>query len=434
MIINNLMKIKNLREEGGTWEAIFLRGLDYIGIKTLNKTLAQNFKIMFFFRKTRYLNKKRHIFAKPSKSILIVETGVLGDTMLVVNAFRNLANYCAENDYEFVLVCSSTMKKIYQKYAGIATIKYICFGNRDNITYSEYKKIIEELNTKKYEYIILRDGNPLGFLIAGTLEGEHRMYYSYDINMKKKVQKKLAYKIFNEIVEYDVDTFIPNIWKDILKKVGGGMDYITEVGRISVSKDDIIKYRNIIPEREYVLFCPEASIRSKSIDIERCNQIIRLLKKYNKMVVVSTNARDLRYTEELEKIVRENEVVSYLGNTNFEEFVSLVSQSRMMIGCDSGSVHLAAGLAVPCIVLTGYWDSIHFFPYVMDRVADKNTIPICIYPEPKPDCAYCRERGCLHETPECRESIREKFAVKCLADIDIKKISAEIDRILNEQG
>ena len=433
MIINDLIKIKNLREEGLTWKEIFLRGLDCVGIKTPNKTMIENFKEMSYLRKTRYINKMRYIFTKSSKSILIVETGVLGDTMLVVNAFRTLANYCAENDYEFVLVCSSAMNKIYQKYAGIVTIKYVCFGNRDNITYNEYKKITEELNIKKYEYIILRDSNPLGFRIAGTLEGEHRMYYSYDVRTRNKIEKKLAYKIFNEIVEYDVDTFIPNIWKDILKKVGVS-DYETEVGKISVDKIDIEKNREIIPQKEYVLFCPEASTRSRSIDIERCNQIIILLKKYSRTVIVSTNARDLEYTEDLAKVIKENEVVPYLGNTNFEEFVALVSEAKMMIGCDSGSVHLAAGLAVPCIVLTGYWDSIHFFPYVMDRVMDENAIPTCIYPEPKPACAYCGERGCLHETIECRERIREKLSVKCLADIDINNISVAIDKILNKQG
>lgn len=429
-MLSKINRIGELRKEGFTWKGIFLRLFEYLGIKIPNKSIIENLFELIVLKKMQIFSKIMANFKKNNKSILVIETGVLGDSMLVANAFQKLQIFCNKNEYEFTLVCSYSMAKIFRDYGGCVDAKYVCYHDRNNIKLGEYKEIIKKLNNQKYEYLILRDSNPVGFRLASIITAKNRLYYSYDIKTRNKMERRSVNKYFNEIVEFDTDTFIPDIWKKILVRLGI-TDYITEIGRLYIDERKIEKYKKQLPQSEYVLLCPEASTRSRSIDIDMCRKIITYIKKkYDFTIVISTNKRDESYTENMKQLILETNTIDYLGNTNFDAFIMLVKKAKAMIGCDSGSVHLAAGLAIPCICLTGYWDSTHFFPYKLEKVKFDDKVPYCIYPTEKPKCAYCGERGQLCGEIKCKERVQDGMSVKCLADISIDDVILGIKQII----
>lgn len=426
-----IQTIKQLRQKKVNWGQIFLYGLDSIGFNTIITFLSDLTLPIIKLTQThlikRYLAKNK----ESSREIIVIETGVLGDCILVTGALLTLQKYCIENGYNLTIICSKKMSDFFRKFANIIQANFLTYSDRDTYSSKEVKKIFSHTLNKKYKFCIRRDSNPFALKLATGIIAENSLYYSYDIDLKSKITKEISKVVFTEIRNISDIHFIPQIWKIILERVGI-KNYRTHQVFLNIPQTMLEKLQNFCPKNEYCVITPQASNRDRSIDIEKLKQIIHFLKtKKEYEIVISIDNKNPLYTEQVAKLVEEENIIGYLGNTNLDEFIVLLHYSSFVISCDTGAAHLAAHLKKKVIVLKGFWDLPYFLPYDFDA---KNSIsnPILIFPKKKPYCAYCGSRKKYAENPKCDQRLRSGFSVKCMNDIDNNDIFSIISEVINE--
>mgnify|MGYP002623884978 CR=1 FL=1 len=422
-----LQTIKALRKQKVSWIVIFYFGLEYLGLKKWLTCISIVMAKLYVLKNTSCIKRKFLANALPENKTIIVETGVLGDCMLVVDAFRELNDYCKKNDGELFIICSHAMANIFKNYAHIDAA-YICFKNRNNLTRTEIKSIKKSCRNIKFKCLLRRDGHPSALKLSSFIIAQKSLYYSYDVSTRSIFEQKVLPQVYTDIKLIKQDVFIPSVWKELLHDVGF-TDYKTKLGKISVPQADFD-----LPKSKYILICPEASNRTRTVDIEKIQAVIHhIRRKYSIEIVISSDCRDKNYKEELSALTNKYKITSYLGNTSLEEFIYLVSKATLLISCDSGQVHLAANSSVPCICLTGYWDLPYFVPYHFDQISNEDILPIILYPKKIPACAYCGPRGSFAESKECSDRIVKGLSVKCNFDIDNEDIFNAIDSVLEKK-
>ncbi|BEU88353.1 lipopolysaccharide heptosyltransferase I [Selenomonas sp. TAMA-11512] len=100
--------------------------------------------------------------------------------------------------------------------------------------------------------------------------------------------------------------------------------------------------------------------------------------------------------------------VSLVGRTSLIELAALIDRAALVIGGDTGPVHMAAGLRRKTIMLLGPTDANRNGPYGQLE----NAIEI------DRDCRYCWKRSCAR-------------GMDCLAKITVAEVQAKIRRVLN---
>ncbi|MDP6293138.1 MAG: glycosyltransferase family 9 protein [Candidatus Woesearchaeota archaeon] len=86
-----------------------------------------------------------------------------------------------------------------------------------------------------------------------------------------------------------------------------------------------------------------------------------LIKQGNKVCFVGNQA-DVASVQRIQKLMKEK-AQSMAGKTSLTEFFSWVTQCKAFVGCDSGTMHVAAAQGVPTIGLFGPNTPVRFAPY-----------------------------------------------------------------------
>ncbi|MBE6098096.1 MAG: glycosyltransferase family 9 protein [Schwartzia succinivorans] len=101
--------------------------------------------------------------------------------------------------------------------------------------------------------------------------------------------------------------------------------------------------------------------------------------------------------------------VNLVGRTSLKQLAEVISGSRIMVGGDTGPVHLAAGLKVPTVMLMGPTDAVRNGPYGQTE----NAIEV------DRSCRYCWKRAC----PK---------GLDCLAAIRVEEVQKKIEGIIKK--
>ncbi len=427
-IDRKIHRLIELKKQGFTWWQLVIRFFQYMRIQLVRRCSSAIIKIEIDkFEKIHRMNND--FPAEGTQHIAIIETGVLGDCILVVHAFQKLAAWCEKNGYTLDIICSKVMAKIFSDNASIVNANYICFTDRNHISYREYIQLSKVIGKKYYRYVLMRDSNPAAFRLVSLFNKQDAFYYSYDANRNSKINAAFAQKYFTEIMNIENIYFIPQIWKLLLKRIGI-TDYVTALGHIRALE------KVSISNKPYIVISPEASTTDRNLTKEQCVFLVNFLRKkypqYN--IVVSSNANDKQYTLFLRELIRQHGLIDCIGNTTMQQYISVIAGAKLVIGCDSGTIHLSAALGIQSICYKGYWDRPYFLPYQYDVKDNDDRYPHVLYARKKPLCAYCGTRSVskhLKEYIECQHLRNQQRPFYCLANIDIKDIETAIVQCLD---
>ena len=99
--------------------------------------------------------------------------------------------------------------------------------------------------------------------------------------------------------------------------------------------------------------------------------------------------------------------INLVGRTNFKQLTGILQRAQLVVGGDTGPVHLSAGVGTPTIMLMGPTDANRNGPYGQPG----NAI------ETDHSCRYCWQRAC----PKKRD---------CLASISVQQVKEKAARLL----
>jgi ADP-heptose:LPS heptosyltransferase len=347
------------------------------------------------------------------KNILVFRNGLLGDTVFITSLLCRL-NFTYP-DANIDIIVGKTSIEVLKHFSGIR--KIIPFNFNLSIL-SILKQIVFfiSLIPNKYDLLIVPEVNP-----------------HYTIVGKFCFPKKIA-SFANPLGFSDYQIDRPKI-KATLAEAELVKNWTQLDGKdkpvVFVSDEEKIKIRKhlesfSVSENDKILFFnPGSSTQYSEKDwaFENYAPVAdHFINKHGYKVVFNGLKRDKQDFEKISSMMHSKAIM--LGGENavdIRSMFALISISDLVLGVDTGPIHIATALDIPVLCLTGFTDADETGPYnpndlVTILKSDMPCIP-CVHSNPKP------------AQWEICKSMRP---VECMRRITPEKVILEIEKILNK--
>ena len=337
--------------------------------------------------------------------ILIIRNGLLGDIVFITSMIAKVIESFPNAEVDLVL--SEASKDILKNFPEINKI----FTLKKNSSVFEDVKFFASLRKRKYHLIFIQEVNT-HYTIMGKIAGgkfltgyKNQLDFLLDLPVKRDghaVKAELATILELKEEEYAYSPpklYVSNSELKEAEKI------LTNSG---LKKDDFL-----------ICFHPGCSEKNsvREWTAEGYSELAdQLIAQYNAKIIITGVEQDYGI---IKKITDLNpNVVSLAGRTNIRTLLGLLSLSRLIIGPDTGILHIGNALGIPVVMLMGYADPEDTGPYdrnsaVVSAQSVLGCVP-CKFKNPKPELwQYCS----VNRPAKCMERIAAGQVVKAANEI-----------------
>lgn len=328
------------------------------------------------------------------KKILVIKFGGIGDILLCTPVLPNLKNYFPEAEINFLTVRHSRDILIDNPYLTRA----FTYDRTEDKSWC----LLKNIRQQKYDLVIDLYCNPRTALITFVSGARYRFGYTFR-------GRKYAYNIKAEgrggkvhIVEFNLDALremdIPITSKEL---------YLSTNIVHKEFSDDFFSRNNL--DSEFVIgISLTGGWEAKRYKIPDYIELIkRINSKYDaKFLLFGGNERELEDCRAIKEALPENTYISPYSPIKY--LASMISRCSMVIGNDSGPLHISAAMKVPTLGLYGPTKSELAKPY-----GEKN---LAVYNE-NLDCLGCGLLNC-------------NIGNICMTELSKDKIMKNIDELI----
>lgn len=140
------------------------------------------------------------------------------------------------------------------------------------------------------------------------------------------------------------------------------------VPKLDVSEENVVRARHLLEHHDItgklIVLCPFAGYPNKEWPLDRFARLTeRLAREYAAKIMIIGGGGDIAGSQRLETMVtNKNTCINLTGMMKIEQITALLSISDMVVGCDSGLLHLAAAVGCKTAVLMGPTDPARWRP------------------------------------------------------------------------
>lgn len=373
-----------------------------------------------------------------TKEIILIMVAGIGDCVLFLDGMKKLRNYYSKKDgYHIRFVSNETLTVFCEQHGGCELDEYISLGKGNVISFTNLFRVYRRLNRYQPE-IVLSFWPGYRALTAAWINSKA----NYCLRRKNRGMKevKLMQRIlpyaFNGIVYWETNKMMYEVIRDLLR-MSGVNDYKTEIGRLeNVKKIDAKKQKALDIRGEYCVVVPGSQDTAKRWEIEKFTVCIaHILNTYRISVLIMGVPGEKDIGEKIKQnFHKDGEVVNLIGKTSPDDLVSIISDSKFVFGNDTGSIHIAAALGVPSVLVMSYRES-GYHPYVVDVIREDDKIPVGIWAKDIPKCSGClitsniskRRIKCSNRT--CVDDIYQRKPFYCLSQVTVEDVVSSIDAL-----
>ena len=336
--------------------------------------------------------------------ILIIRFSSFGDIILTTPVIKKIKEKYPEAIIDFI---------VYDVFSEAISLNphirnVIIFEKKKSKDKEYIKKIINELKSEKYDYVIDLHSKFLSRIIGKSLENSNTQYFRYK---KRKWWKTLLVKA--KLITYSADCTIVESYFTALKKLDicfdnndrkfGKGDNLEFYVNQEQEKELIMKY-NLI-NQEYFVHAPTASKFTKKWPFY--NELAKkIMENMNVRLFIIGGKEDYKLVEESEKIT------NLCGKISFKESAIILKYAEIAIVNDSGPFHISRALKTKTFVFFGPSDP-NLFSFKDTTFLIKN-----------PDCPAHSLYG---------DDKFPKRYEKCMSDISVDEVYDKIVREYNKK-
>lgn len=360
---------------------------------------------------------KKTIAAPPKheiKKILLCRNDHMGDVLMLTPVIRAVRDQLP--DAKVHVLINSISKPWVGHISGIE--KYHFFDhfylNRKDkslikrliVMLRQIPRLIKDIKVEKYDIAIdLRPhfGNVIPLLRASNIKfmaGYGSSGFGFLLDKK---------------IEFDqTKHFVENMFKCV-SCICGEID----AGRYNMtidsgsSKDDeidaLLKKYDLSKDRGYIAVHPFSGNDCKMWTAEKWAALINKIgQERGREVVILGSKADRRYFANIDRLVTVK-IADLIGQTDFSQLIKIIEWSRLFIGVDSLSAHIAAALSKKVVtVSTGIQDEVLWKPWLFEGSIVSS----------KMNCSPCyKAKGCRH--------------MRCIRNVEVSSVYAEVSKYLN---
>jgi heptosyltransferase I len=198
---------------------------------------------------------------------------------------------------------------------------------------------------------------------------------------------------------------------DVVRALGCKVDEVVFPLAISAAEAEsaaaVAKWAGLDVTRPYIVLSPGANWPNKRWPARLFSQLADRLHEAGRIPVLTGGPGDRALAEEI-AAGSTIPLVDITGKTSLKQLAYIIKQAKVLVGGDTGPMHLAAALATPVVALHGPTDIIRNGPYGQGHRA-------LVTPR---DCAGCWRRAC----PK---------GLDCLAEITVDAVHAAVNEVLH---
>ena len=333
------------------------------------------------------------------KRILIIGHVNIGDVCYNLSVASPLRN--SFPDAEISLATSSAMKDLFKGYPGIDN--FIIFDKHGaDRGFSGRLKFIKNIRKERFD---------LAVVLNSSL-----MYHFLGIPAIWRLKSRFC------VTESGEDMHVVDAYQKLLGSHGIAVkEVVFNFGftlQEKVSVQSFLKNSGISHSETVIGIAPMANWSLKCWPVENWNELIDdLAARRNFKVVVFGKAGNDPYSMKVASEIS-RKAVSAIDKFTLRETGALLERCRLFISSDSGLLHFASCLKVPCLGLFGPTGSKHYYPYSFrSGVAQSKADLSCMPCSRSRNFARCKAEG---GSAPCMKFISPEEVLKSL-EISLKQ-------------
>ena len=363
---------------------------------------------------------------KYDKDIIVFTTEAIGDNLLFLDSFKGYERYAKENNRELTILCGEKMKNFWLENATGENTEVVSVNvqNFKSFLGVELSEFLSRMACMRYDNVIVPMHHTTSLMLGAFLSAKRYMTIAYDewlVNRTFLID--ILYKtIYKDYIYAEKDLFIGQAFE---KQV----NHFDSAYKWKIGNTHCLNKERLIVD-EYILVAPIASCADKSLSRRQIVKIADfLLKNTEEKIVLTANEDKKEYFQEIVDELKSARLWNYAGRTNFSQYIQLVNDAKFLIGCDSGSVHLAASLNTQSIALCGQWSGA-YLPY--KGAENHYASPRCVFSNESMKCQFCMSNkgGIYKSNVVCYERVQQGYNRLCLENVVLNDVFDEIKTLI----
>lgn len=331
------------------------------------------------------------------RSILVINTTALGDTLFSTPAIRALRREFPRA--RLVSLAGRTAKEILLNSPHLDTI--IDHPGRVNLPFLFHlPKLLKEIRKEKCDLAVILDGNDPDAVPLAYLSGAR-----YRLGWQGS---RLAFLLTHPL-RFDIPgKHHIQMWEEHLlslgiQSAGAEMEVALSVGEEEAAGRFLIE--NNMTDRSIIGLHPFANkLHDKLWPLERVVELGALLSEEGHIPLLFGGPREKDFADQM-VLKSDQKIVSAAGRLTLRQTMALIKRCDLFITLDSGPLHIAQALGVPTIALFGPSD-----PQVTGPLGPSIII------KNEFECSPCGWLPCPHEVA-CMKSIQVRDVLEAVRSI-----------------
>lgn len=329
---------------------------------------------------------------EPTLRILIIRNGLLGDVVFIASMIAKAVESFPNAKIDLVL--SDSAKEVLKNFPGVNNI-YTLGKNRSIL---EDAKFFFSLRKLHYHLVFVQEVNTHYTIMSKIVGGrfsvgfQNQLGFLLDLAVKRdghavKAELSTILALTNEEYSYlPPKLYVSNSELKEAEKI------LTNIGLDK--KDFLVCFHPGCSEKN--------SVREWTAD-GYSTLANKLIERFNAKIVVTGVEQDSGIIKNITDL--NPNIISLAGKTNIRTLFGLLSFMKLVVGPDTGTLHIANSLGIPVVMLMGYADPNDTGPYdlnsaVISAENELECIP-CKFKDPKPDlwnyCSVNRPAVCMQK-------------------------------------
>jgi heptosyltransferase III len=368
----------------------------------------------------------------PPKKVLLIATQQIGDVLLCTPLLKSM-RMAWPNAIIDVLV--------YKNTSGILAGNADCNNVIESDNHPDLSAYLKLLKTifKQYDLAVTSQGNDRAHQYA-FLAGKTRI--GLIPNLKRKHWwKKISCKRWSLLEEDNTHTVVQNLLLADLM----GINRQYELTPPNLSSADVLPRLNqllnfSLSDKVYTIVHPLPMWQYKRwTDAGWIALIQHLLDKGHQVIITGGPAiAEINYGENLAQTFLDSptgKVISLVGKTSFAEMSALLTQSKLYIGPDTATTHLAAACGTPTLAIFGPTNPVKWAPWPFGYQQQKSPwqrysskyqlVNNVMLLQGRGVCVPCHKAGCDNHN---------KSHSQCLDDLPVGRVIEALAVLLKSQS
>lgn len=312
----------------------------------------------------KLFRKKVDLNSLQPKKILLVRLDHIGDLIMSSPAFTILRDRFPES--KICLLANNGATQLFTSDNRINEIFVFnwpwSFQKENNgFTIAKLKELfqlIKRLRRERFDLFIDFRGDLRFVFLFGVLTG---------IKIRLSNSRSGKSNFLNHISEYDLNKHEVERSIDVIKCIAPVQSQIrtaitlNEQYAVEIKQHIEKEIKGVFPDNIAVI-APYSSQDIKSWPTEHFRNVIAYLHTKGFTILIAGTSEDSEHANEMIKGLGEN-IISLAGKTSLQQLAALLALSKLVVGIDTGVLHLASCFNVPIIAIFGPTRSFEYRPY-----------------------------------------------------------------------